>query len=153
MEPEVIFMRAALREAAKGLGCVEPNPMVGAAIVAGGRIVGARLAPPLRRAARGNRGPGGCREAGCDVRGATMYVSLEPCCHRDKKTPPCTEALIAAGLGQVVAAMEDPDPNVAGAGVAALRAAGMRADVAAAPPRPLTCCGRTSSSDERAGPG
>jgi diaminohydroxyphosphoribosylaminopyrimidine deaminase/5-amino-6-(5-phosphoribosylamino)uracil reductase len=118
-------MRAALALARRGLGNVWPNPAVGCVLVrpggAGGRVVG-----------RGWTQPGGrphaeteaLARAGGAARGATAYVTLEPCSHHGK-TPPCADALIAAGIGRAVVALEDPDPRVNGGGVAALRAAGI----------------------------
>ncbi len=117
-------MSVALSLAPNGRGAVEPNPMVGAVIVRDGREI-----------ARGwHRRFGGphaeiealtaAREADFDVRGSTMYVTLEPCCHFGK-TPPCTDAIIGAGIGRVVVAMQDVDPRVAGKGIAQLRAAGI----------------------------
>jgi diaminohydroxyphosphoribosylaminopyrimidine deaminase / 5-amino-6-(5-phosphoribosylamino)uracil reductase len=114
-------MRAALALARRGLGAVWPNPAVGCVIVNRGRVVG-----------RGWTQPGGrphgeteaLRRAGEAARGAVAYVSLEPCCHWGR-TPPCTDALIAAGVQRVVVAMEDPDPRVAGEGLRRLRAAGL----------------------------
>ena len=114
-------MRAALGLARRGLGRVWPNPAVGCLIVAGDRVVG-----------RGRTGDGGrphaetlaLAQAGSAARGATAYVTLEPCAHAGK-TPPCAEALVAAGVSRVVSTVEDPDPRVAGAGFAALRAAGI----------------------------
>src|SRR6266404_6247490 len=114
-------MLAALVLAQRGLGNVWPNPAVGCVIVKDGRIVG-----------RGWTQPGGrphaeteaLARAGAASRGATAYVSLEPCCHWGK-TPPCTDALIAAGLARVVIPIEDPDPRVSGEGIARLRAAGI----------------------------
>jgi diaminohydroxyphosphoribosylaminopyrimidine deaminase / 5-amino-6-(5-phosphoribosylamino)uracil reductase len=114
-------MRAALALARRGLGTVWPNPAVGCVIVNWGRVVG-----------RGWTQPGGrphgeteaLRRAGEAARGATAYVSLEPCCHWGR-TPPCTDALIAAGLRRVVVALEDPDQRVAGEGLRRLRAAGL----------------------------
>jgi diaminohydroxyphosphoribosylaminopyrimidine deaminase/5-amino-6-(5-phosphoribosylamino)uracil reductase len=114
-------MRAALALARRGLGMVWPNPAVGCVVVNQGRVVG-----------RGWTQPGGrphgeteaLRRAGEAARGATAYVSLEPCCHWGR-TPPCTDALIAAGVTRVVVALEDPDPRVAGEGVRRLRAAGI----------------------------
>jgi len=118
-------MRAALTLAARGLGQVAPNPAVGCVLVRDGLVVG-----------RGWTQPGGrphaeteaLKRAGKPAAGATAYVTLEPCAHHGK-TPPCAEALIEAGVGRVVAAMEDPDPRVAGKGLAMLREAGIAVDV------------------------
>ncbi len=118
------FMDLALELASRGRGSVEPNPMVGAVIVRDGEIIGQghhrRFGGPHAEvesiAAAG--------KAGHDPAGATLYVTLEPCCHHGK-TPPCTEAIIDAGLARVVAAIEDPDEKVAGKGIARLRAAGV----------------------------
>jgi diaminohydroxyphosphoribosylaminopyrimidine deaminase/5-amino-6-(5-phosphoribosylamino)uracil reductase len=121
------FMRRALALARQGLGAVEPNPMVGAVIVRDGAVLGEGWhqrfgGPHAEVEALAAAGAGGS-----DVRGATMYVSLEPCNHHGK-TPPCTEAIIASGLARVVAAMEDPDELVAGRGLAKLRAAGIEVE-------------------------
>ncbi len=115
------FMLLALSLGARGLGCVWPNPAVGCVIVSGGRIIG-----------RGTTADGGrphaetiaLQQAGAAARGATAYVTLEPCAHHGK-TPPCAAALIAAGVARVVTALEDPDARVAGKGHAMLRAAGI----------------------------
>ena len=118
------WLRRALQLAVKGQGQVEPNPMVGCVIVRRGRLIGPgyhrRFGGPHAEVEALRK----CRES---VRGATAYVTLEPCCHYGK-TPPCTEALIAAGIGRVVAPGEDPNPGVSGGGFARLRAAGMRVD-------------------------
>jgi diaminohydroxyphosphoribosylaminopyrimidine deaminase/5-amino-6-(5-phosphoribosylamino)uracil reductase len=114
-------MRAALGLARRGLGRVWPNPAVGCVIAREGRVVG-----------RGWTQPGGrphaeteaLARAGNQAQGATAYVTLEPCCHWGQ-TPPCADALIAAGLRRVVVAAEDPDPRVAGGGLARLRGAGL----------------------------
>lgn len=114
-------MRLAIDLGRRGLGRVWPNPAVGCVIVREGVIVG-----------RGWTQPGGrphaevcaLARAGEAARGATAYVSLEPCAHTGK-TPPCAEALIAAGVGRVVTALTDPDPRVAGKGHLMLRAAGI----------------------------
>lgn len=117
-------MRTALKCARLGLGLVEPNPMVGAVIVRDGqelargwhgRFGGPHAEIEALRAAEA---------AGADVRGATMYVTLEPCGHHGK-TPPCTRALIEAGIARVVAGMQDPDEHVAGGGLDALGEAGI----------------------------
>lgn len=119
------FMRAALTLARRGLGRTWPNPSVGCLIVKDGAVVG-----------RGWTQPGGrphaeteaLARAGRSAKGADVYVTLEPCCHHGK-TPPCTAALIAAGIRRAVIAVEDPDSRVAGKGVATLRAAGITVDV------------------------
>ena len=121
---DVRWMRTALALARRGLGAVWPNPAVGCVIINEGRAVG-----------RGWTQPGGrphaeteaLRRAGQAARGATAYVSLEPCCHWGR-TPPCADALIDAGVRRVVVAVEDPDPRVAGNGIARLRAAGIAVD-------------------------
>ena len=119
------FMRTALALARRGLGTVWPNPAVGCVLVKDGLVVG-----------RGWTQPGGrphgetealCR-AGAEARGATAYVSLEPCCHWGK-TPPCTDALIKAGVRRVVVTLEDPDPRVSGNGIRQLRAAGLEVEM------------------------
>jgi diaminohydroxyphosphoribosylaminopyrimidine deaminase/5-amino-6-(5-phosphoribosylamino)uracil reductase len=118
------FMAAALECAELGRGAVEPNPMVGAVLVRDGR----ELARGWHRRFGGPHAEVEClaaaRAAGVEPRGATMYATLEPCCHYGK-TPPCTDALMAAGVAQVVACMKDPDPRVAGKGLEILRRAGV----------------------------
>src|SRR5579863_6129299 len=105
---DAAFMREALALAKKGLGRVSPNPMVGCVLVKDGTFVGrgwhARFGGPHAEVVA-------LRKAGKRARGATAYVSLEPCCHWGK-TPPCTKALIEAGVRRVVAAMPDPDERV-----------------------------------------
>ena len=121
-------MRIALDCAPRGVGSVEPNPPVGAVIVRDGVEIargwhGRFGGPHAEREALA-----AARAAGADVRGATMYVTLEPCCHHGK-TPPCTDALLDAGIARVVVAMADPDEHVAGGGIAQLREAGVAVDV------------------------
>jgi len=118
-------MRSALELARRGLGIVAPNPAVGCVLVQGGRVVG-----------RGWTQPGGrphaeteaLRRAGAASRGAVAYVTLEPCCHWGQ-TPPCTDALVAAGVRRVVVGAEDPDPRVSGRGIERLRAAGIEVEL------------------------
>ena len=120
-------MRAALDQAAKGLFLTSPNPRVGCVIVRDGQII---ASGHTQRAGEAHAEVDALRDAasrGIDVRGATAYVTLEPCSHHGR-TPPCTEALIAAGISRVVAAIEDPNPLVAGKGIAQLRAAGITVD-------------------------
>lgn len=116
------FMKEALRRARRGRGRTSPNPVVGAVIVRGSEVVGsgAYLGPgtPHAEAAA-------LREAGPKAKGATMYVTLEPCVHHGM-TPPCTEAIASGGIARVVVAMEDPDPRVSGAGSSDLRDRGIR---------------------------
>ncbi|WP_432255728.1 bifunctional diaminohydroxyphosphoribosylaminopyrimidine deaminase/5-amino-6-(5-phosphoribosylamino)uracil reductase RibD [Limimaricola sp. AA108-03] len=115
------FMALALSLGRRGLGRVWPNPNVGCVIVRDGRILG-----------RGRTADGGrphaetqaLAQAGAAARGATAYVTLEPCAHHGQ-TPPCADALVAAGLARVVVAAQDPDPRVAGRGIERLRAAGI----------------------------
>ena len=117
-------MGAALALARRGLGRTAPNPAVGCVLVKAGRVVG-----------RGWTQPGGrphaeteaLTRAGAAASGATAYVTLEPCAHHGK-TPPCAEALAAAGIARCVVALEDPDPRVAGAGLEHLRAAGVEVE-------------------------
>jgi len=119
------FMAAALGLARRGLGNVWPNPAVGCVLVKDGHVVG-----------RGWTQPGGrphaeteaLARAGKAARGATAYVTLEPCSHHGH-TGPCAEALIAAGVARVVVAIGDPDPRVAGQGLATLRKAGIAAEL------------------------
>src|SRR4030088_931244 len=114
-------MALALALGRRGLGRTWPNPAVGAVIVQNGVIVG-----------RGWTQPGGrphaeteaLRRAGTAAMGATIYVTLEPCAHHGK-TPPCADALVAAGVARAVVALEDPDPRVSGRGLARLRQAGI----------------------------
>lgn len=119
------FMALALGLAARGLGNVWPNPAVGCVIVNEGRIVGRGWTQPGGRPHAERRA---LDMAGAAARGATAYVTLEPCSHHGK-TPPCSEGLIAAGVARVVSAQEDPDPRVSGRGHAMLRAAGLAVEV------------------------
>jgi diaminohydroxyphosphoribosylaminopyrimidine deaminase / 5-amino-6-(5-phosphoribosylamino)uracil reductase len=122
------FMTRALELAARGRGSVEPNPMVGAVIVRDGREIAAGYHTAFGQPHAEVEAIHAARAAGTDVAGATMVVTLEPCCHHGK-TGPCTEAILAAGIARVVAAMEDPDARVAGKGLAALKAAGVEVAV------------------------
>lgn len=113
------YMRRALALARRGR--TSPNPMVGAVVVRDGRIVGEGY---HRRVGEPHAEVHALRRAGEAARDAVMYVTLEPCCHHGR-TPPCTDAVVAAGIARVVAAMPDPDPKVAGKGFAKLRQAGI----------------------------
>ncbi len=118
------FMALALKEAQKGVGLSSPNPPVGCVLVNDGRLLGqgahtragdphAEIIALMDAEARGN-----------SVKGATAYVTLEPCCHHGR-TPPCTDTLLQAGIGRVVVGVRDPNPRVDGGGFAILRAAGL----------------------------
>ena len=120
--PEKDFMLHALRLAQKARGRTSPNPMVGAVLVKDGRIIGEGFHP---KAGEPHAEIFALRQAGEAARGATMYVTLEPCSHHGR-TPPCVDAIIAAGVAEVHMAMIDPNPLVAGRGKAALEAAGIR---------------------------
>ena len=124
-ETDERYMRAALRLARRAAGRTSPNPMVGAVVVRGGRIVGRGY---HARAGDDHAEVVALRQAGDAARGATLYVNLEPCSHLGR-TPPCARAVIEAGVGRVVAGMVDPNPAVAGRGVSALRDAGVRIEV------------------------
>ena len=114
-------MGRALELAARGLYTTDPNPRVGCVLVRDGGVVGEGWHV---RAGGPHAEINALRAAGERAAGATAYVTLEPCCHHGR-TPPCTEALIAAGVRRVVAAMEDPNPRVGGAGLKALQSAGI----------------------------
>ena len=114
-------MRAALALARRGLGSTWPNPAVGCVLVRGGRVVGRGTTAP---AGRPHAAAAALSMAGDAARGATAYVTLEPCSHHGQ-TPPCADALVAAGVVRVVVAGDDPDPRVNGNGLARLRAAGV----------------------------
>ena len=114
-------MRAALALARRHVGETWPNPSVGCVIVKDGRVVGRATTAP---SGRPHAEPQALAMAGEQARGATAYVTLEPCCFHGR-TPPCTEALIAAGIARVVIGARDPDPRVNGAGLERLREAGI----------------------------
>lgn len=119
------YMRLALRLALRGAGRTSPNPMVGAVLVRGGRIVATGY---HRQAGSDHAEIAALKHAGEKARGATLYLNLEPCSHYGK-TPPCTESLIQAGIRKVVTGMVDPNPLVSGKGIRRLRRAGIRVDV------------------------
>jgi len=120
------YMKRALGLAKRAAGHTSPNPMVGAILVKGGRIIAEDY----------HRKPGtphaealAIEKAGASAKGATLYVSLEPCSHTEKRTPPCADAIIRARIKRVVAAMADPNPKVAGSGIRKLREAGVEVAV------------------------
>jgi len=122
---EQAFMNRAIALARRARGRVEPNPMVGCVLARGRRMIAEGY---HRRFGGPHAEIDALRRAADDARGATAYVTLEPCCHTGK-TPPCTDALIEAGLSRVVVAMKDPFAQVAGRGLRQLRRAGIRVDV------------------------
>jgi diaminohydroxyphosphoribosylaminopyrimidine deaminase/5-amino-6-(5-phosphoribosylamino)uracil reductase len=122
---DVRFMQLALTLGRRGQGRTSPNPAVGAVVVKDGVIIGRGWTQP---GGRPHAEPVALQQAGEAARGATLYVTLEPCSHVGK-SPPCADAIIAAGIARVVSAIEDPNPEVAGQGHARLRAAGIAVDV------------------------
>jgi diaminohydroxyphosphoribosylaminopyrimidine deaminase/5-amino-6-(5-phosphoribosylamino)uracil reductase len=118
-------MRQALRLAARGRGTTRPNPMVGALVVRRGRVVATGY---HHRAGESHAEALALAAAGAAARGGTLYVTLEPCAHHGR-TPPCADAVAAAGVARVVAAMADPNPLVNGRGFKRLRGAGITVDV------------------------
>jgi diaminohydroxyphosphoribosylaminopyrimidine deaminase/5-amino-6-(5-phosphoribosylamino)uracil reductase len=124
---ELRYLRLALALAARGEGQTSPNPMVGAVLAREGRIVGRGY---HTRAGAPHAEVVALRQAGPRAQGARLFVNLEPCCHFGR-TPPCVDAIVAAGVSEVVACMTDPDPRVRGRGFAELRAAGIGVRVGA----------------------
>jgi diaminohydroxyphosphoribosylaminopyrimidine deaminase/5-amino-6-(5-phosphoribosylamino)uracil reductase len=116
------MMRRAISLAMRGRGTVEPNPSVGCVIVKDGRVIGEGYTQPFGGAHAEPTALANCTESPV---GTTAYVTLEPCCHTNKKTPPCVPAVIAAGIKRVVVGCLDPNPDVNGQGLAQLRASGI----------------------------
>ena len=127
VDPGVVWRRV-LELAGRGRYTASPNPRVGAVLVApDGTIVG----EGFHETAGGPHAEAGAlREAGEKARGSTLYVNLEPCAHHGR-TPPCAEALVAAGVSRVLAAIEDPDPRTSGKGISRLRGAGIEVEIGA----------------------
>jgi diaminohydroxyphosphoribosylaminopyrimidine deaminase/5-amino-6-(5-phosphoribosylamino)uracil reductase len=122
MNDDELYMKRALRLAAKALNMTRPNPMVGAVMVKDGLIISEDF----------HRKPGtphaealAIEKAGGKSKGSTLYVNLEPCCHTGKRTPPCTGAIVDSGIREVVIGMMDPNPKVSGKGILELRKAGL----------------------------
>ena len=115
-------MRMALRLAEKAQGRTSPNPMVGAVVVKDGRVIARGW---HKKAGEPHAEAIALAKAGSAAKGATLYVTLEPCSHRNKRTPPCSPLVIGSGVTRVVIAMIDPNPRVSGGGVRAIRKAGI----------------------------
>ena len=126
LRPDIFFMKRALTLAAKGLKTTSPNPMVGAVLVKNGKIVAAGY----HRYAGGTHAEIDALKnlSVSQINGATLYVTLEPCCHFGR-TPPCTNFLIKKGVKHIVIAMRDPNPLVSGKGISQLRKSGIKVEV------------------------
>ena len=123
---DVPFMKQVLRLANRGRGTTSPNPMVGAVVVSKGKVVGSGYHKQVG-------GPHAevfaLQQAQSRARNATLYLNLEPCCHTEKRTPPCVPLIIEAGISRVVVAMRDPNPQVAGRSIKQLKRAGITVDL------------------------
>ena len=124
MTSSVEYMQQAIRLANKGRYSTEPNPRVGCVIVKDGQLVGEGW---HKRAGESHAEINALVQAGSQARGATVFVTLEPCSHTGK-TPPCADALIKSGVKKVIAAMQDPNPLVAGKGLKKLQDAGIEVE-------------------------
>jgi diaminohydroxyphosphoribosylaminopyrimidine deaminase/5-amino-6-(5-phosphoribosylamino)uracil reductase len=127
---ERTYLKRALELAEHGRGRVSPNPLVGAVIVREGDVIGEGFHAELGGLHAERAALADCRERGGDPAGATMYVTLEPCAHQGRQ-PPCTEAILAAGIARVVIAFEDPSEKASGRGPGALRDGGVEVELAA----------------------
>jgi diaminohydroxyphosphoribosylaminopyrimidine deaminase/5-amino-6-(5-phosphoribosylamino)uracil reductase len=116
------YMAMALRLAAKAAGRTSPNPLVGAVVVRNGRVIASGW---HRKAGEPHAEAIALAKAGADAKGAALYVTLEPCSHTNKRTPPCSPLVIQSGVKRVIIAMIDPNPRVSGTGVQAIRKAGI----------------------------
>lgn len=120
--PHLVYMARALALARQAEGGTWPNPMVGCVIVKDGRVIGEGF---HHKPGQAHAELDAIQNASESVQGATVYVNLEPCCHSDKRTPPCAQRLIAEGVKQIVISNEDPNPAVSGQGIRMLREAGI----------------------------
>jgi len=123
---DVFYMKRALRLAKRAEGHTSPNPLVGAVIVRNNRIITEGY---HKRAGMPHAEAEAINSATAPLEGSTMYVTLEPCCHTDKRTPPCTSAIITSKIKRVVVSMLDPNPKVSGKGIKTLQNAGIKTDV------------------------
>jgi diaminohydroxyphosphoribosylaminopyrimidine deaminase / 5-amino-6-(5-phosphoribosylamino)uracil reductase len=125
-----LHLKRALELAERGRGRVSPNPLVGAVLVKRGEVIGEGWHAEVGDLHAERAALADCREKGNDAAGATMYVTLEPCAHQGRQ-PPCTEAIVEAGIARVVIASDDPSEKAAGRGPGILRDAGIEVEVAA----------------------
>lgn len=129
MTPDEKYMRMALSLARRGTGITSPNPMVGAVLVKDGRIIGKGYHKgPGRMHAEAEALQDAASSSAGSAAGATLYVTLEPCCHTDKRTPPCTKEIIKSGIERIVIGMTDPNPSVNGRGIRELADAGLKVE-------------------------
>lgn len=118
-----LYIKRAIKLAAKAQGMTNPNPLVGAVIVKNGKL----LSEDFHRKAGGPHAEVlAIEKAGKNAKGSTLYVNLEPCCHTEKRTPPCIKAIINAGIKKVIIGMKDPNPKVSGRGIVELQKAGIK---------------------------
>ncbi len=120
---DMLFMKRALSLARRAQGMTSPNPMVGAVLVKKGRIIAEGY---HKKAGTPHAEVIAIDAAGNQASGSTLYVTLEPCCHQDKRTPPCTDKITASGIRNVIIAMKDPNPKVSGKGILSLERAGIK---------------------------
>ncbi|MBI4842869.1 MAG: bifunctional diaminohydroxyphosphoribosylaminopyrimidine deaminase/5-amino-6-(5-phosphoribosylamino)uracil reductase RibD [Nitrospirae bacterium] len=119
------YIKLALALADKGIGRTSPNPAVGAVIVKNNKVIAADY---HKKAGEPHAEALALSKAGADAKGAVLYINLEPCCHTDKKTPPCTKMIIKSGIKKVVVSMLDPNPKVSGRGIKELTEAGIETE-------------------------
>ena len=117
-----LYIKRALKLAAKAQGMTSPNPVVGAIIVKNGKLISEDF---HRKAGGPHAEVLAIQKAGKNAKGSTLYVNLEPCCHTEKRTPPCTKAIINAGIKKIIIGMRDPNPKVSGRGISELQSAGI----------------------------
>lgn len=122
-DKDISFMKKALNLAARARGMTSPNPMVGAVVVKNGKIISEGY---HKKAGEPHAEALAVLNAGGKAKGAILYVTLEPCCHTDKRTPPCTKAIINSGIKKVFIAMKDPNPKVSGKGIEELKNHGIQ---------------------------
>ncbi len=125
---DIKYMKLALKLARTAEGMTSPNPMVGAVIVKNGVIIGRGYHKKAGLPHAEIEAFNDARSNGHDLSSSTLYVTLEPCCHKTKKTPPCTEAIVREGVSRVVVGTADPNPEVSGKGIRYLKNKGVRVD-------------------------